>query len=376
MERLFGLESEYAFAALSGKPGCGARMDGVEQLMEKVRARVPFLPALDCGGIFMPCGRMYVDSGRHPEFCTPECPNPWDAVRYVLAAEGLLASAAEEVEKLPDVREVVISKCNVDYSGNGTTWGCHESYLYGTLKAPLADNLIPHLVSRLIYTGAGGFNSQSSGLAFTLSPRVWHLLVDTSGSSTSDRGIYHTKNESLSSGGYNRLHLLCGESLCSHLASWLKVGTTALVVAMIEAGLTPPAEVRPADPLEAMRTFAQDPTCSAQVDTATGGRISAIQLQRRYLELAESHAGDAFMPPWAEEVCRQWRSILDRLEQGAPRGHHAGLGDQAGAVPGPRRPQRPRAMGAPGALQPGPRRHPDRLELGRGTAEGRLGEPG
>lgn len=93
-------------------------------------------------------------------------------------------------------------------------------------------------LSRIVYTGAGGFNSRfRQGLQFTLSPRVWHLVRGVSEGSTEARGIFHTKDESLSAEGYHRLHILCGESVCSETAAWLKVGATALVVALIDAGL-------------------------------------------------------------------------------------------------------------------------------------------
>ncbi len=102
------------------------------------------------------------------------------------------------------------------------------------------------------------------------------------------RGIFHTKDESLSSEGYHRLHVLCGESLCSHLGAWLKVGTTALVVAMIDAGLRPGDGVRLKSPLSAMQTFASDPQCKATVLSARGKRLTAHMIQRHYLEQAEA----------------------------------------------------------------------------------------
>ena len=116
---------------------------------------------------------------------------------------------------------------------------------------------------------------------------------------------------------YHRLHLICGESLCSETALWLKFGVTALIVGMIEGGLAPGRDVRLADPLEAFRVFAGDPTCRAAVPTNDGRRVSALDIQRVYLEHAEANLGAAFLPDWAEGVCTAWREMLDRLE-GAP----------------------------------------------------------
>jgi hypothetical protein len=139
-----------------------------------------------------------------------------------------------------------------------------------------------------------------------------------SGGSTSQRGIFHTKDETLARDGYHRLHIICGESLCSETALWLNMGATALIVAMIEARLRPGDAVRLANPLETMRRFTLDPACRATGLTASGRRLSAIQIQRHYLEKAESYQNEPFMPPWTRQVCSQWRAMLDRLENGAP----------------------------------------------------------
>jgi hypothetical protein len=182
----------------------------------------------------------------------------------------------------------------------------------------LPAQLIPHLVSRIIYSGAGGLTMGSDGkLRFTLSPRVAFLDHETSESSTNNRGIFHTKDESLAGNGYHRLHIICGESLCSEKALWLTMGTTAVIVAMIEAGLRPGHGMRLQDPLGAMRHFASDPACEARASLESGELLTAVQIQRHYLQAAEAHVHDPFMPPWAEEVCTQWRKILDELENEA-----------------------------------------------------------
>lgn len=314
-ERLFGLETEYAFTALDPRGASLDREEVLGRLMRLARSKMPHLPD-GHSGIFLQNGsRFYVDCGLHPELSTPECANPWDAVRYILAGERILTSLADDLTASEgQFSEVLFFRCNVDYSGTRSTWGCHESYLHRADPSLFPKQIIPHLVSRLIYTGAGGFNSLSPGIEFTLSPRVPHMVKEVSGDSTSDRGIFHTKDESLCSKDYHRLHILCGESLCSETAIWLKVGATALVVAMIEAGLRPGDAVELQSPLGAMRCFARDTECEAVVESASGKGLTVIAIQRHYLTQAEAHVHDAFMPPWAEEVCRQWRVILDRLE--------------------------------------------------------------
>ena len=197
----------------------------------------------------------------------------------------------------------------------GSTWGCHESYLFRNTPASLPDQLIPHLVSRVVYTGAGGFHPLVNGLEFCVAPRLMHIQQVVSNDSTGNRGIFHTKNESLAANGNNRLHILCGESLCSETAIVLKFGATALVTAMAEQGLRPGDGLRLASPLDALHTVSSDVTCRKGLRLVGGGETTAIEMQRRLLQIAERNL--AMLPPWAGAICALWRRTLDRLE-GAP----------------------------------------------------------
>lgn len=314
---LFGLETEYAFSALDTEGDPIERMEVLNVMFQLAQKRVPSLPAGRGHGLFLSNGmRAYVDAGHHVELCTGECTHPGEVVRYVEAGDRILTElAAAVISEDPSVGRIILSRNNVDYGGTGTTWGCHESFNHRTDPALLPREILPHLVSRIIFTGAGGFDSLSSGVRFLLSPRVAHLQSDISSDSVGQRGIYHTKNEPLCRDGSHRLHIICGESTCSRITGWLKIGTTALVVAMIDAGLSPGAEMELAFALNAMHRFADDPSCTAAVQTRAGRTVTAIEIQRHYLEKAEAHVGAKFMPAWAGEVCVLWRETLDALER-------------------------------------------------------------
>jgi len=318
-ERLFGVETEYGFSVLA-RPGATVTTgQTLEALLACAKQKFPHLPAAQGSGIFLQNGgRFYIDSGGHPEWTTPECANPWDICRYQQAADRMLTElAAELARRDPQIAEVVLARNNVDYVTQAT-WGSHESYLHRTDPNVLPDQIVPHLVSRIVFTGSGGFNAYSRGLEFLISPRVAHLRQAISGSSTSDRGIFHTKDEPLSAAGYHRLHVLAGESLNSEIATFLRIGTTALVVALIDANRKPGTGVKLVDPLQAMRAFAGDPTCRATALTTRGLPVTAIEIQRHYLRQAEACVGEEFMPPWTDRVCREWRAMLDRLTEDAP----------------------------------------------------------
>jgi proteasome accessory factor A len=304
---LLGLETEYAIF------GDRPRGNALAELMRQAEFRLRHATSARRRDLFLQNGsRLYLDTGGHPELATPECTSPSELVRYVLAGESILSELLQFMNR-SRIGSTRLYRANVDYSGAGTSWGCHESYLHRTDPSRLPDSLIPHLVSRIVYAGAGGFDPLAPGIEFSLSPRVAHLQRAISTDSTYNRGIFHTKNEPLSSRGEHRLHLLCGESLCSHLASWLRAGTTSLVVAMIE-GRRHPRGIALKDPLGAMKTFAADPDCRREVPAASGPPLSALAIQRKYLEAAEACLEESFFPDWADDVCREWRAVLARLE--------------------------------------------------------------
>lgn len=329
---LFGMETELAFSALSlsdpAQPALFEQQGGVARavedvlqgellsvLLELATQRVPTLSDSGGEGLFLSNGsRLYVDAGRHPELCTPECRSPEEVVRWQLAGERLLVELLDDLAKQRPEATFALYRGNVDHGGNGTSWGCHESYQHRSNEADLQAHLIPHLVSRIVYTGAGGLNNKNARGEFLISPRVPHLAHAVGADSQRERALYHTKNEPLSGGGWSRLHLICGESNASQLANYLKVGTTALIVRLIEEGRCSGSTLSFRRPLQAMNSYARDPSLRKRCRARTGRRLTAIDLQREYLVMVEAQLGEAFMPDWAPAVCARWRDVLDRLE--------------------------------------------------------------
>lgn len=315
-DRLIGLETEYAISATDRSGGRASRTVALDALLRRARKRLACLPGGHSPGLFLASGgRFYGDAGAHPELATPECTDPAELLRYALAGDRTLAKLAAEIcARSRRLSAIVLARVNVDYL-TAATFGSHENYSHQATPRMVAPRIVPHLVSRIVFTGAGGLDALADGIDFVLSPRVPYIENERSTSSTTDRGIHHVKDEPLCSSGLQRLHVICGESTCSRLAGYLRFGTTALVLAMIEAGLEPDG-VRLGSPLAAMREIARDPSCTAAVALHAGGPASAIGIQRRYLELAERHCRADFMPSWAGDVCDRWRETLDALEQG------------------------------------------------------------
>lgn len=313
---VMGGEREFAFAPLDTRGNRLSTSEGVKLLMREVKRIVPCLPCSGDLDVFTGNGsRVYVDVGNHPEVATPECTTPEEVVRFTRAGDHLLALAARAVERAwpgGDMRAMLWTS-NVDQR-TGATWASHESYLHTAPQSLFADQLITHLVTRIVYTGAGGFDNRAPALRFVISPRAFHLERVVSGNSMGARGIFHTRDEPLAAAPYRRLHVLAGESLWSETADYLRFGTTALLVAQVEASRRPQTGLDLESPLQALRTIAADVSGTATVAVRPSGRLSAIAIQRRLLEGVEADLGADHLPAWASSVCERWRAVLDRLE--------------------------------------------------------------
>jgi proteasome accessory factor A len=313
---MMGVENEYAFSA--SLPGGGAARVALDrlaqQLLEIVRHRHSHLPDVQTSGMFLANGaRFYIDAGEHPEYSTPECSSPREVACAAAAGAAILEEARTELERRSG-HSVVLGRRNVDYR-TGATWGCHESYSHIRSPDEIWDDLLPHLVTRIVYTGAGGFTPGTPTADFQISPRVPHLMHVMSDNSTGSRGILHTKDEQLCREDRHRLHLICGEALYSQRANVLKVGTTALVLRMIDAGRDIGADLAFQQPLAAMQAFSRDPSLDCRRPLETSGHASAIEVQRALLERVEAELDQPFLPGWAESVCQDWRLTLDLLTE-------------------------------------------------------------
>ncbi len=308
-----GLETEFGFAAVDRE---GLRIDGkaLSKLMEATRSRVATLSGGGTRLFLENGGLLYIDAGSHLEWATPESMSPTEIVTYARSGERLIATIVSELESTELFAEVRVWKGNVDYVQTESSWGCHESYLYTRSGVRISEQLIPFLISRVIFTGSGGLNIESRGIEFSLSPRVAHIKHAVSDGSMSMRGIFHTKNETLNEKNYNRLHVICGESNCSQFQTWLKTGTMMIIMAMLDAGKRPGGKLKLKQAVEAMRAIAADPACAITFERANGKPdTSALEIQRVYLRMAEGLLEEPFMPEWAGEICQAWRQTLDTL---------------------------------------------------------------
>ena len=311
--RIFGLESEY---------GLSCTREGCPPVPVEVLARYLFEEVVPCSltpNIFLPNGaRLYVDTGFHPEYATPECDAVLDLVACDRAGERIVEDLVRRAQRrLPEhgiTGHVRAYKNNTDSAGN--SYGCHENYLVSrdTSFGYLVETLIPFLVTRQIFTGAGRVHHGSDGYEYHLSQRALHISDEISGSTVSGRPIINTRDEPHADAGrFRRLHVIVGDSNMSEVATYLKIGTTAIVLDMIEDGFFD-RDYSLQSPVQAIRDISHDPTLKETIKLKDGRSISALQLQMEYLEYATRYVDTVAPDPISKEVLLRWTDVMEKLE--------------------------------------------------------------
>ncbi|MGH8870175.1 MAG: depupylase/deamidase Dop [Actinomycetes bacterium] len=262
--------------------------------------------------------RLYVDHA-HPEYSGPECTNPRDAVLWDKAGERVMAEAARRAAVAPAGQPIQLYKNNTD--NKGASYGCHENYLMqrATAFADIVKHLTPFFVSRQVVCGAGrvGRGQDGRGEGFQISQRADFFEVEVGLETTLKRPIINTRDEPHADPDrYRRLHVIIGDANLSETAAYLKLGTTALVLSMIEDHFLS-VDLTVDSPVSAMHAVSHDPSLSHLVTLASGRRLTAVQLQMEYLEQARKYVEDRFgtdADEMTRDVLDRWESVLTRLE--------------------------------------------------------------
>src|SRR6476660_10644736 len=238
--------------------------------------------------------RYYVDHA-HPEYSTPECADALELVLADKAGERILARSMKAARRLLEPgQEIVVYKNNSD--GKGNSYGTHENYLVDRALpfAVLVRHLLPWFVTRQVFTGAGkvGAENGAHAVGFQLASRADFCEVGVGLETTLKRPLVNTRDEPHADPQkYRRLHVIAGDANLCELATFLKVGTIAIVLSMIEDGFVD-KDLTITAPVPSMRTVSHDPTCHALVELADGGHCTAIELQWEFLRFARKYADD------------------------------------------------------------------------------------
>jgi proteasome accessory factor A len=312
--RIFGLENEY---------GLTCTLNGQRRLSPDNVARYLFekvIPGARNANVFLENGaRLYLDTGFHPEYATPECDDLEELVAHDKAGERIMKDLLDQAERR--LREdgisgnILLFKNNTDSAGN--SYGCHENYLVSRDVSfqRLAEALIPFFVTRQIFAGAGKVLQTPRGYHYCLSQRAQHICQEISGATTSSRSIINTRDEPHADAEkFRRLHVIVGDSNMSEVATYLKVGTTALVLDMIEDGYFD-KDYSLQSPVQAIRDISHDPTLRETIKLKDGRTITPLQLQREYIEHAHRYVETIEADRVTKDVVARWTDVLDKLEE-------------------------------------------------------------
>jgi proteasome accessory factor A len=266
--------------------------------------------------------RYYVDHA-HPEFSTPECADALRCVLYDKAGERILArSMVAAGNVLPPGQSIVIYKNNSDRKGN--SYGTHENYLMdrATPFGRIVQHLLPFFVTRQVFTGAGKVGSEvasASDVTFQLSQRADFFEEEVGLETTLKRPIVNTRDEPHADAQkYRRLHVIVGDANLCEVATYLKVGTLAIVLAMIEDDFAADLDLALASPVQAIRRVSHDISLTQTLELANGKTMTALEIQWEQLDLAKKYAETRGLEPVGEAVGRdvldRWESVLSALE--------------------------------------------------------------
>ncbi|HEX8076925.1 MAG TPA: proteasome accessory factor PafA2 family protein, partial [Chthoniobacterales bacterium] len=262
-------------------------------------------------------GARFYNDHAHPEYSTPECTTLRQIVAHEKAGERILAECARRRNlKLTDGTDVRLFKNNTDFAGH--SYGCHDNYLIRRDLAweDLVAGVLPFLITRQIFAGAGkiGIEAESSGTqpgVYQISQRADFFQTLVSIDTMNKRPLVNTRDEPHADPAhYRRFHVIIGDSNMSEWATALKVGTTALVLELIERGKAPRVEI--AQPVNATKSISRDQDYDWTIELSDGRKISAVDVQRLYLKAAQQeHEGDS-EHAW---LLREWETVLDDLER-------------------------------------------------------------
>ncbi len=274
---------------------------------------------LGLANVILPNGARYYVDHAHPEYSTPECVTPRQLVIHDKAGERVLERSLDEViRELPSGPRLAIYKNNSD--GKGNSYGTHENYLVdrATPFGDIVRDLTPFFISRQVFTGAGKVGSEAAwsergSLTYQLTQRADFFETEVGLETTLKRPIINTRDEPHADPEkYRRLHVIIGDANMCEVATFLKIGTTAIVLKMIEDQFLPDLTLE--SPVASLHDVSRDVSCTVAIPLSDGRRLSAVQLQWEFFEHAKKYVDREDDTPENQDVLTRWEAVLTALE--------------------------------------------------------------
>jgi proteasome accessory factor A len=261
--------------------------------------------------------RYYVDHA-HPEYSTPEVTNVRDLVVHEKAGERVLEASRREANALlPEGTQMLIYKNNSDRKGN--SYGSHENYLMDrrTSFKQIVENLMSFFVTRQVFCGAGkvGAENRSQPVDFQISQRADFFETEVALDTMVKRPIINTRDEPHADREkYRRLHVIVGDANLSEYTIYLRNGVSSIILEMIEDGAVD-KDVALRDPVKAIKEVSHDPTCRKALQLDDGRKLTAVEVQKSYLEMALAYFGSRSLDPVTKDVLVKWEHVLECLSR-------------------------------------------------------------
>jgi proteasome accessory factor PafA2 len=270
--------------------------------------------------------RFYVDHA-HPEYSSPECLTPREALVYDKAGEEVLRRAMTAAAlRIPDQPAPVVHKNNSD--GKGNSYGCHENYMMDRAVpfARVIDGVVPHFVSRTVFIGSGKVGVETAALdadvvEYQISQRAEFFEEIVGLETTLKRPIVNTRDEPHADPKrFRRLHVIVGDANLSEIATFLKIGTTAIVLAMVEDEAGPTRDLSLSDPVRALHQVSADLSLSRPLALTDGSSATALELQWELFGAARKYAEEFGLEALGDDgtvgalVMEHWEAVLGGLE--------------------------------------------------------------
>ncbi len=262
-------------------------------------------------------GARFYNDHAHPEYSTPECTTLQEMVAHDKAGERVLDECARRRNrKLDPGQALCLYKNNTDFVGH--SYGCHDNYLLSRAVPwdGIVCGVLPFLITRQIFAGAGKMGIETESAAgqpgvFQISQRADFFSVLVSIDTMNRRPLVNTRDEPHADiARYRRFHVIIGDANMSEWATAMKIGTTAMVLELIERGEVPQLEI--AQPIDAHKSISRDQTYDWIIELKDGRKISAIDVQRIYLKAAAGLENAGEDGPW---ILREWENVLNDLER-------------------------------------------------------------
>lgn len=278
---------------------------------------VPYIGDTSNASVFLGNGsRLYPDVGNHREYATQEDDSYLGTTANEIVGENIMYDIMQRAsEKYPVYG---LHKQVADEDGN--TWGYHENYGVDATKLQVNTKQLAlhgvHLATRNIFFGGGMLMSDGS---FVISQKVAGIVEDFNNSPTRTKALVNLRNRTYADDKrFGRVHVTSADPNMSPWATRMKLGTTSLVLRMIENGEQLEHIRAKGSLLAVAEEVSRDLSLTQKFTLKSGAVMTALDIQE-YLCNAVKQRSDSLVRNWEDAwTIEEWeRACADARQNPA-----------------------------------------------------------